>query len=401
MKICLLSDHHISVNPRLWKEAFFYERSGHEVMILVKWQSKELRQKDMDILKGHNIQYKTYLNLIPGEVHSLKRWLFRALRRTGSDLQKFLKIGTRWSISHAPNLMFTAAVKENADLYVAHLECAFWVGRKLIKYGKKVAYDFEDWYSRDYLVPERPVKLLEKLEHFALHNGLFCTAASQSMTAALNTTYKPVKEITIIYNGFTVNKQVEPTSLQKKTSSPTKLLWFSRTIGPNRGIEYLLNALVVFKKPVELHLLGYMDEGYEHTLKSRFKNLQYHTLVLHPFMPHNQLENFISQFNLGLAIEENINDNKNLTISNKMLQYLQAGIPVLASNTEGQKEVASYFPNSVKIVEINNTQQWEEAIDLLCKIEGVKLEEQQHNFEKIFSWEAQEVKLNKLLKKYL
>lgn len=153
-KICLLSDHHVCLNPRLWKEAFFYEKKGYEVVILTMWQSKNLWEKDMELLKGHSIFYKAYLNLIPGEISEVKRFLYRLRSRAASEVQRFFKVGTKWAISHAPELMLKKALKENATLYVAHLESAFYVGRDLIKLDKKVAFDFEDWYSRDYLVPK-------------------------------------------------------------------------------------------------------------------------------------------------------------------------------------------------------------------------------------------------------
>ena len=81
-------------------------------------------------------------------------------------------------------------------------------------------------------------------------------------------------------------------------------------------------------------------------------------------MPHDKLLSFISQFQIGLAIEENINDNKTLTISNKILQYLQAGLFVLASDTKGQTEVADFFPSTVIIVDINKPVQLVNAINL-------------------------------------
>ena len=192
-KICLLSDHHLSMNPRLWKEAFFYEKEGFKVVILNMWQSKDLLQRDLEILNGHAITYKAYLNLIPGEINSFARFLYRLRKKAASELQRLFKIGTKWAINHAPELMLQKALKEDANLYAAHLECAFFAGRDLILAGKKVSFDFEDWYSRDYLVPERPVKLLESLEKFALQNGLFCTAASNSMAVALKECYQVKK----------------------------------------------------------------------------------------------------------------------------------------------------------------------------------------------------------------
>ena len=402
-KICLLSDHHLSMNPRLWKEAFFYEKEGFEVIILTMWQSKDSLEKDFQILAGHAISYQSYLNLIPGVVNPISRFFYRARKKLAGQLQKYSKISTRWAISHSPEKMFSRAMQEKADLYSAHLECAFFVGRDLVKAGKKVSFDFEDWYSRDYLVPERPVKLLAALESFALVNGLFCTAASQSMASALEECYPSKNIITVLYNGFsaTIDEHLIIDPQSNIDNSPLNLLWFSRTIGPERGIELLMKGLQVLDEPVSLHLLGEMSEGYESILQSTFPFTRGHNLFIHPFIPHSQLPGFISQFKIGLAIEEDINDNKRLTVSNKILQYLQAGLIVLASDTKGQREVAELFPNALSIVDINNPETLAKDIVQLSKIDCINVQQQKEKFESIFSWEAQEIKLNSLIEQYL
>ena len=403
IKICLLSDHHLCINPRLWKEAFYYEKKGYEVVALTMWQSKDLLEKDIELIKGHKVSYKAYLNLIPGEIKEVKRFFYRLRSRIASEMQRFFKIGTKWAISHAPELMLKRALEENATLYVAHLESAFYVGRELLKLGKKVSYDFEDWYSHDYLVPQRAVKLLEEVERYALINGLFCTATSNAMALALNKHHHLNKEITVIYNSFpeVITKENETELKSVHGDNKVRLLWFSRNIGPDRGLEYLLNALSVCKIPVELHLLGMLDEGYKDFLNKNFPYAIGHQLVLHSFLPHYQLAGFISKFDFGLAIEENLNDNRSVTITNKILQYLQEGLPVLASDTKGQREVAEFFPNTMRIVDIHDALQWEKAIAYLSNIDKSERQNQKAKYQEMFSWAAQEKKLDDLISKYL
>jgi glycosyltransferase involved in cell wall biosynthesis len=397
-KVCLLTDHHICMNPRLWKEAFLYEKLGWEVVILTMWQNKSSLLKDRAILSRHSICYDAYLNLIPGQIGWFSRLLYRARKRIAGDLQRFFKLGTGWAISHAPERMFSRALAENADLYSAHLECAFYTGRKLVKAGKKVSFDFEDWYSHDYLVPGRPVSLLEKLEKFALKNGAFCTAASGAMAEALQEYYHIKTPVTVVYNGFPaaeVPLAVKPIELGDATHVP--LLWFSRTIGPHRGIEFLLKALEIAELKIALHLLGEMAPGYQSFLEKAFPYGKGHRLTLHGFKPHDQLLPFIAGFKIGLAIEENINANRRLTITNKILQYLQAGLMVIASDTPGQQEVARYFPSSVQLVDISCPGEIVAAIRSLQDKEQVN---PQDNFHQHFSWEAQELKLKDLIERH-
>jgi hypothetical protein len=402
-KICLLSDHHICLNPRLWKEAYFYEKLGFEVVVITMWQSHLLLEKDRLLLLGHNIKYISYLNMISGSNSILNILFYRIRKRISSELHRIFKLGLPWSISHSPAKLYKAAINECADIYVAHLECAFYVGRKLIRSGKKVAYDFEDWYSRDYLVPERPVNLLSSIERYAIHHGLFVTAASSSMAEEIKKAYSSSRTIETIYNGFPTseNRYIQKSEVKEKENGPFKMIWFSRTIGPHRGIEYLVAALKHCKISCELHLLGFQDDGYSAKINSIFPFDFGHQLYFHSFIEHNKIVPFLAQFDLGLAIEECINDNKNLTISNKILQFIQANVPVLCSTTTGQLEVASYFPSTIHVVNIQNHFDVAKKIEFLSKNQTTYTKEVIQQFNDIFSWEAQEKKLSNLIKIHL
>jgi len=402
-KICLLSDHHLSLNPRLWKEAFFYEKLGFEVVVITMWQSNYFLEKDLNILNRHNIKYIAYLNLISGSNNILNILFYRIRKRISSELHRYFKVGLPWAISHSPYKLYKYANKESADIYVAHLECAFYVGRKLVKAGKKVAFDFEDWYSRDYLVPERPVKLLQSLEKFAILNGLYLTAASRSMADKIKKVYSSNRSIETIYNGFSIAETFTEINFGNISieKSVFKLIWFSRTVGPNRGIEKFVEALKHCKVKCELHLLGILVDGYDQILYNHITDADRHSLHFHHFIPHNELLNFLSSFDLGLALDLKINDNRNLTVTNKIMQYIQAELPILCSNTSGHLEVASYFPNTIHAVNIDDEFEVAQKIDFISNNRKYYSKEDILRFNDIFSWEAQEKKLNNLINIYL
>lgn len=402
-KICLLSDHHISINPRLWKEAFLYENLGFEVVVITMWQSNYFLEKDKKILKGHDIKYISYLNLILNSNNILNILFYRIRKRISSDLHRFFKVGLQWAISHSPEKLYKSALNESADIYVAHLECALYVGRKLIKAGKKVAFDFEDWYSRDYLVPERPVKLLQSIEKYAIINGLFVTAASYSMAEEIKKAYSSSRNIETIYNGFSISENIDQfnTKANKVKNDVFKIIWFSRNVGPNRGIEYFISALKYCKIKCEIHLLGILDDGYDSVLDNYISAKDCHSLHFHRFIPHNEILNFIASFDLGLALDLDVNDNRNLTITNKIFQYIQAGLPVLCSKTKGHLEVASYFPNLIHAVDIQNEFEVAQKIDSLSNHSISYSYDDKMKFSEMFSWEAQQKKLINLINLHL
>lgn len=401
-RICLISDHHLCINPRLWKEAFVYEKMGYEVMILTKWQSKEHKQRDLELIKGHSINYLCFLNITPGEIAEWKRFYYRIRKRVASELQRYFKLGGAWAINHAPGLLYKKALELNADFYSAHLECGFYAGSKLLKAGKKVSFDFEDWYSRDYLTPDRATGLLQKLEHVALHYGKFCTAASDSMAKALQAVYQSKFKPFIIYNSFPQQHLVYKHHTQVINNNRFQIAWTSRTVGPNRGIETFLSAAKLIREPLDFHLIGECSSSYRSFLENEFPFSKGHQLIFHDFVNHDELLPMLSEFDAGLAIEQYEPDSRNTTVTNKILQYLQAGLQVLATDTAGQKEISEHFPLSVKTVKSNDAQSWAYAIEQMIQHKkNFNQEEQLNQFETFFSWQKQEEKLKKLINQYL
>lgn len=397
-KICLVSDLHLSSNPRVWKEANALAAAGYEVSIITMWTSAEKRNKDNSFIHHNNISYKAGLNLIPGEINFIKRFCLRAWAKLMRTLKKTFNLNSGWCLGYAPGLMTNAVLKEKAALYIVHTEYGIMIGRKLLLKGKKVAFDIEDWYSRDYLVPERPVKLLQALEKAALQKGQYCSCPSLAMAAALNNTYPGCKKAEAIYNGFSSS---ENACMENIVAAVPSIVWFSQTIGEGRGLETAIESLYFIDTIISFHLIGETVAGYEIKLKKIFPFEKGHRLFFHGVIHHKDLIPSLSTHTIGLAIENNYPDNRNKTVTNKILQYIQAGIKVMATETDGQQEIAAYFPETVAIVPVNEPSAWAVAIQQLVDAADVDKEEQLRKFNQYFSWEAQEQKLLSFVKNAL
>ncbi len=398
-KICIISSQHLSRNPRVWKEAISLTTLGHNVIILTVWTSAEHLSRDYELIANHKIEYIGVIDLVSNKKNVAKKVLLKIRRRFALVMKRYINIDSVWMLGVSPNKFFSAALQVNAELYIAHVEFGFYVGELLIKAGKKVGFDFEDWYSKDYLIRERPVKLLQKLEYAALKYGIYCTCPSQSMAEALRSNYKVEKEIVVIYNGFSVEEN--RTIINNYHNSNPTLIWFSQTIGNGRGLETLIESLELLDIPVTLNLVGDCSFEYGTKLKAIFPFHKNHQLVIHPVVPHRELLFLLTQHNIGLALENSYPANKNKTVSNKILQYIQAGIKILATNTHGQIEVAAHLPETVKIVSVNKPKEWAENLKYLINSPKVNKQEQLEIFTKHFSWEAQEKKLATLVKSIL
>ena len=57
--------------------------------------------------------------------------------------------------------------------------------------------------------------------------------------------------------------------------------------------------------------------------------------------------------------------NRDLTVTNKIIQYLNAGLAVVASDTAGQSEILTQSPDAGIIVETHETSRFAAALDEL------------------------------------
>lgn len=397
-KICIISDLHISANPRVWKEAGTLSRNGYDVTIVTIDNSAVHQQRDKAILAklGSNVKYVVADCIIPNQISPFRR-LFYKFRTVVARLLKNFNYDTVYLISNVHSRIYNGARKVNADLYIGHVDVSLIVGKKLIKAGYKVAFDIEDWYSEDYLNKYRPVGLLRKLESFAIRNGIYVSCPSLAMAKALSDRYDSNKQVHVLYNGFESEPYIH---MNKSTETAISLVWFSQTVGVGRGIERIIAALGNVSLPVKLVLIGDCSAQYRSKLDSLFPFNSGHSLEVIGQVPHHDLHKLLTTFDIGLALENNYPLNKTKTISNKILQYLQAGIKVLATNTDGQVEVANHFPDAVMVVDAVDESDWSKQLELLIA-KTIDSKNVVERLNAVFSWEQQEKKLLQLVSNVL
>jgi glycosyltransferase involved in cell wall biosynthesis len=367
--ICILTQSHLCRNPRVVKEANTLAEAGFNVTILTTFTYADLLEEDLKLIDTSKIKFKGIINMIPGQASKWYRLKQRLVRRLAGEAigrfgwENILTLG----YDYRKNLK--AAIRENANLYTCHQEMSTVIGCKLIKRGFKVAFDFEDWYSHD-LLPEanktRPIKLLEKYEKFALKNSVLNYTTSESMAAGF-AAFAGVEPHKVLHNVFPfAERDLLDGQFKDRTDlSRPSMHWYSQTIGPGRGLEFLVKSLDKVNTPVQLHLRGNCSEDFKTELTLIFPAEKGHQLFFHSLVPHKELLSRIAEHDIGLATEEYRPDSRNLTITNKILQYLLGGIAVIASDTAGQKEVAAVVPDAVFLFKNYNSDDLSSKINAL------------------------------------
>jgi hypothetical protein len=127
------------------------------------------------------------------------------------------------------------------------------------------------------------------------------------------------------------------------------LIWFSQVIGPGRGLETLVDSLTHVATQFEIHLRGNCDPRYADRLLSRAPDAWRELIHFHPQVPHQEILSRLAEHDVAYAGEVPYCRSRDLTVANKILHYLLAGIPVIASDTAGHREIAASAGSAVSL----------------------------------------------------
>ncbi len=352
LRVAVLTGNPLHSNPRVVKEAAALTEAGHKVIVHGAWSTEQGVETDRNIAEQGGYAFVPLLppDTLEGKLHIL---LQRAARK--------VMPWSRWTLGLMPVVLERAAIRHRPHLAIAHSEPALFAVLALRKRGVRVGVDMEDWFSED-LPPEsrrhRPVALLRKTERELLCCAAYVTCTTEAMSDALARAYGCPRP-TRIYNVFP--KPVLPDHLLLRDRSPASksldgaasrgravrsIHWFSQTIGPGRGLEDLFAAAEGLPEECEIHLRG-NPGGYRRWIESAVPLALRSRVFVHAPVPNDELPERIAEHDIGFAGETTAIRSRDLTATNKIFQYLQSGLAVVASDTTGQKEVAALASGAV------------------------------------------------------
>jgi glycosyltransferase involved in cell wall biosynthesis len=344
-RVAILTGAPLSRNPRAFKEAETVARAGFDVVVYGASFDAGQRQTDEELAACHSFSFRSVLPVGEDRLTLHLQSVWRRIRtRAGVDLNRYLHIENPWQLGPAIVQLATQARKVDADYYIAHLELGAWVGAQLHRSGSRVGIDLEDWYSEDLPLEarkSRPLQLLRKLERELLTTGAHATCTSHAMSAALASEFG-CPQPTVVYNAFpwSDRESVDGLSKDRKDRSLPSIHWFSQTLGHGRGLEDLIAALPLLNHEAEIHLRGEPVSGFSNWLAHRVPEAWRGRIVVHALVSNTELLSRITEHDIGFAGETPLIRSRDLTVTNKILHYLLAGLAVVASETAGQREVA-------------------------------------------------------------
>jgi len=401
-KICIVTTRHISYNPRVLKEADALYNAGYSVVVVTINNHHLQRQFDEELMKERlwSLVTVNFRKSVKGEK---MKWLKLSLQnKILGQLRRFsLKYGIAEMVADkAYNSLRKKAIDEKADLYIAHHAETLGIAYSAAQINKaKWGFDAEDFHSEmeDSYSHCAEKSLIEFLENKYLHRCDYMTASSKGIGEAYKKKYNLVQDFTVILNSFpVVSIQIKP------ISNSIKFYWYSQVIGPTRGLEQLILACGKLKGQFELHLRGTIQsDSYKSLLlELADKNGVQDKIYFHkPILADQIIPNAV-QFDVGLALEYETSLNKKFCVANKIFAYLMSGLAIVGTDTFGQKDIFKYFPDAVKLCQMENADDLAKAMQYFIDYpEQLELAKKSARLaaEQEFNWEMESYKFLKTI----
>src|SRR5690606_18129969 len=101
----------------------------------------------------------------------------------------------------------------------------------------------------------------------------------------------------------------------------------------------IFSAIGKVKGEFEIHFRGFLAEHHKNWFANLYHPSSQQEVFVHGTVPNDELIFRIAEHDVGFALENSEIKSRDLTITNKMFQYLQGGLAVIATSTKGQREV--------------------------------------------------------------
>ena len=367
--VCIVTQQHLSSNPRVVKEADALSEAGYSVAVIAPDYSAWGREADMEF-EGR--PWKIVERPQFGPLSPPLTRMAELVRRAAAGLAA-KKLGFELpAVLHAawhpvtPTLI-RAAQRQPARLFIGHYPAALpAVARAAALYGSLYAYDAEDFHPGD--MPDRPEhaivnKMVRLIERSNLSGSAYVTAASPGIADAYASEYG-IPRPTVVLNTFpTSNAPKCSTSAGSALPGPS-IYWFSQTIGNDRGLQSAVRAIALTSCRPHLYLRGDCSSDFAEDLRklAHDHGVEERLHLLPMALPH-QMESLAAAYDVGLCGEIGHTPNRRIALTNKQFTYLLAGIPILMSDIPAHRSFAGEAAGAVEMFVTDDATSLAKALD--------------------------------------
>jgi len=242
------------------------------------------------------------------------------------------------------------------------------VGMLIKKYGNKnakVIYDAHELEFDKNVDRKFYGKLISFLEARYIKKVDAMMTVSQPIAAAYGEHYN-ITPPKVVMNCANL-QEVKPNHIFRKKFKllpEQKIILYQGSLKPNRGVEELLEAFKTFSEKYVLVLLGipYTD-AYLDYLKSEMAKVN--NIFYHPAVAPHELLSYTASADIGTYIIQKTNRSHDMSLGNKIFEYIHAGLPIITSDLIVTREVIGSKLGFV--LKEDSTEEIKLAIDTILK----------------------------------
>lgn len=166
-----------------------------------------------------------------------------------------------------------------------------------------------------------------------------------------------------------------------------KIILYQGMLKPNRGIEQLLEAFKTFNDNYVLVLLGIpFSNAYKEDLENKIATLD--NVFFHQGVPPNELLAYTASADIGTYLIQKTNRSHDMSLGNKIFEYLHAGIPIITSDLLVAREVIG--DKLGYVLQEDTPEEIKKAIETIFKNGKSHYQYAIEEAANIYNWENQE-----------
>ncbi|UAY50679.1 glycosyltransferase family protein [Ferruginibacter albus] len=384
--VLFVTSTNLASNPRCLKEIKLLYNTEVKITVVAfhlhNWTSikEEELNKELNKINFHYID-ATKADLMPWLWASLMEKLGGYLSKLFSknDFIQSLAVGKRsWLLQR-----WFKKWDQKPDLIIAHNPAALYPSAIFAK--KKAipfAVDIEDYYPGEGNAATSTRSIAVLMQHL-IPKTSYTSYAAPLIKKYTNDLLQTVSNSDIVINNtFSINDFF--LSERRNSDDKIKFVWFSQFIDYGRGLEKVLPTLDDFANDIELTLIGSKREEFFN------KEVNSRMYINHiASLSQADLNKELCRHDIGLAIEDSAADlNRNICLTNKIWAYLQAGLFIIASDTEAQQLFMEEHNMHGVVVRLNKNDLSSNIKNIIADKQSIQSNKQDRFKEaKNYSWE--------------
>ncbi len=355
MKVLIICPNEIFYEPRMRKIAVYLSNKGHEVHVLTARtiQKPENLYDEITALYPNihfhindisrttlksNIKwvFSSILNLI-----ALKSWsLFKLEILKGKGI-----LNKSLSLSKYPSVNFDLITTSLIDT----LPLLFDIKQKTSPKAK-ILFDSQEFFTGQYkLLDQDKSKWVARVERHLLPKVDIIFATTNVMLNALKNKYALTQQLYRVRN-VPLRSELASNIPQDNLYQPIRLIWHGKTIniGNIRGVHIIIEGVLKASCYCELYLQGAISD--EDLLKIDHLKSSISSRNLIKVLPSanpTKIVESISQYDIGIIGELPKELNQEYTSSNKLFDFVGAGLAIIIPQVSGLLETIDEYKNGL------------------------------------------------------